>query len=82
MAKQLYEARAGKWMGCNEQDFLDVLAMANQATCNAIAEAYEAMGETEKSPLFVDIEKCLGSDLVYAVIAHVKPRKIAWVTGS
>ena len=61
LAKQLYEAGAGKWLGCDEQVFLVVLAKANQATCNAIAEAYDAMDETENS-LLVDIEKCRGGD--------------------
>ena len=28
LAKQLYKAGAGKWLGCSEQVFLDVLAWA------------------------------------------------------
>merc|ERR1719414_444047 len=59
LAKQLYEAGAGKFMGIDEQVFLDILAKANQNTLNAIGEAYDAMDETERT-LIEDIEKLFG----------------------
>eukprot|EP00928_Gymnodinium_smaydae_P073932 TRINITY_DN5702_c0_g1_i1.p1 TRINITY_DN5702_c0_g1~~TRINITY_DN5702_c0_g1_i1.p1 ORF type:complete len:1058 (-),score=293.92 TRINITY_DN5702_c0_g1_i1:233-3349(-) len=74
LAKQLYDAGAGKWMGCDEQVFIDILNKANEPTCLAIAAAYEALEDT-KNTLAEDVEKKMGGDLEFSVLARVRPKK-------
>eukprot|EP00927_Polykrikos_kofoidii_P046313 TRINITY_DN40537_c0_g1_i1.p1 TRINITY_DN40537_c0_g1~~TRINITY_DN40537_c0_g1_i1.p1 ORF type:complete len:916 (+),score=136.35 TRINITY_DN40537_c0_g1_i1:181-2928(+) len=73
LAQQLYDAGAAKFMGCDEQVFIDVLNKANEATCIAIAQAYEELECTSNS-LKRDIEKKMGGDLEFAVIARLLPK--------
>eukprot|EP00928_Gymnodinium_smaydae_P048586 TRINITY_DN3249_c0_g3_i1.p1 TRINITY_DN3249_c0_g3~~TRINITY_DN3249_c0_g3_i1.p1 ORF type:complete len:1410 (-),score=231.12 TRINITY_DN3249_c0_g3_i1:217-4335(-) len=72
LAQQLYDAGKGKWMGCDEQVFIDVLAKANENTLRAICAAYENL-ECTSSSLCEDIADKMGGDLEYAVLARVRP---------
>jgi hypothetical protein len=69
VATELYEAGEGKWMGCDEQPFIDHLCKANEKTCLAIAAAYEEAYET---PLATAVEKKMGGDLEFACLARVR----------
>jgi len=73
LAQQLYKAGAGKWTGTDEQVFIDILAKANEETVVAIAAAYDAL-EDSKRTLVEDVEKEMGGDLEFAVLARVRPR--------
>jgi len=73
LAQQLYEAGEAKWMGCDEQPFIDILCKANEPTCMAIAEAYEALPDSKKT-LAKAVEDKMGGDLEYAVLARVRTK--------
>ena len=72
-ADELYEAGAAKMMGCDEQVFIDILTKASEGQCAAIAAAYEAHEDTNRS-LAEDVKKKFSGDLEFAVLARVLPR--------
>jgi hypothetical protein len=73
LAQTLYEAGEAKWMGCDEQPFIDILCKANEPTCMAIAEAYEALPDSKKT-LAKAVEDKMGGDLEYSVLARVRTK--------
>jgi len=73
LAQQLYDAGAGKWTGCDEQVFIDMLCKANEPTCIAIAEAYANLEKSERT-LAEDVEKKMGGDLEFAVLARIRSK--------
>lgn len=72
-ARRLYEAGAAKWMGCDEEVFIEVLAKASPARCAAIEAAYAGLPETKHS-LREDVAKNLAGDLEFGVLARLTPR--------
>jgi len=73
VAQALYDAGEGKWMGCDEQPFIDHLCKANDETVAAIVQAYEELGDSKKS-LFQAAEDKMGGDLEFAVLARLRPK--------
>jgi len=73
MAQALYDAGEGKWVGCDEQPFIDHLCKANDETVKAIVDAYEALDDSKKT-LFKAVEDKMGGDLEFAVLARLRPR--------
>jgi len=73
LAQQLYDAGEGKWVGCDEQPFIDILSKANEPTCLAIADAYEALEDSKKT-LEEAVEDKMGGDLEFAVCARVRSK--------
>ena len=72
-AQELYDAGEGKFMGCDEQPFIDLLVNANNQQCAAIVNAYEQLEDSSRS-LISAVEKKMGGDLEFAVLARIKPR--------
>ena len=78
-AKELYQAGAGKFIGCDEDTFLRILGNANEPTIDAIKIAYtnftssKAGGGVARS-LVEDVDKKMDGDLQYAVQARLFPR--------
>jgi len=70
VADELYSAGEGKWMGCDEQPFIDHLCKANEETCQAIAAAYEEHEDSNKTIAEAVADK-MGGDLEYSVLARV-----------
>ena len=72
LAEELYEAGAGKTFGCDEDVFLRILCKANELTCIAIRDAYNS--QHPDRDFYKDIEKKMGGDLEFAILARVKPK--------
>jgi len=72
-AQALYDAGEGKWMGCDEQVFIDILCKANEETCQAIRDSYDSL-ENSKMSLVHAVESKMGGDLEFAVLARVRSK--------
>jgi len=69
---QLYAAGAKKYMGCDEDVFLEILNEANDATCQAIRVKYAEVNDGRD--LIADVKSKMTGNLEFAVCARLTPR--------
>ncbi|GMI18131.1 hypothetical protein TrLO_g1553 [Triparma laevis f. longispina] len=72
LAERLYAAGAKKMMGCNEDEFLEILNAANVPTIEAIKAAYPNV--TDGRDFIADVKKKMSGNLEFAVVARLTPK--------